>query len=77
MSIPREGFFQPVRKNANECWHKAFRQFNICHRIDAKELANLRHDAASLQFGLNFGRESCLNTHLAANSKNRSPELTG
>jgi hypothetical protein len=40
--------FKPVRISDNWCWHNAFTQFNICHRIDAKDLANLRHDAGLL-----------------------------
>ncbi len=50
----RRKVFQPVRKFENEYWHKACSKLNICHRIDAKEPAKLRHDAASLQFGLNI-----------------------
>ena len=40
--------FKPVRISDNWCWHNAFIQFNICHRIDAKDLAILRHDAGLL-----------------------------
>ena len=29
-------------------WHNAFIRFNICHRIDAREVADLRHDARLL-----------------------------
>ena len=32
----------------NHCWHNAFIRFNICHRIDAREVADLRHDARLL-----------------------------
>ena len=32
----------------NHCWHIAFIRFNICHRIDAREVADLRHDARLL-----------------------------
>lgn len=31
--------FKPVRISDNWCWHNAFIQFNICHRIDANDLA--------------------------------------
>ncbi|WP_237720951.1 hypothetical protein, partial [Pseudomonas asplenii] len=40
-----EKLFKPARISDNWCWHIAFIQFNICHRIDANDLANLRHDA--------------------------------
>ena len=40
--------FKWTQISDNWCWHKAFIQFNICHRIDAKELANMRHSAGLL-----------------------------
>lgn len=46
--------FQPVRISDNRCWQNAFIQFNICHRIDANELATLRHDVGLYQFRLNI-----------------------
>ena len=45
---------KPVRISDNWCWQNAFIQFNICHRIDANDLATLRHDAGLDQFRLNI-----------------------
>lgn len=50
-------FSRPVRISDNWCWQNAFIQLNICHRIDANELANLRHDTSLYQFRLNIWPE--------------------
>ena len=70
--------FQPVRISDNWCWHYAFTRINICHRIDANDLAILRHDAGLLTIQVEpIGPDACPTTHPAANPENRSPELTG
>lgn len=74
----RDEDFKPVRISDNWCWHYAFTQLNICHRIDANDLAILRHDAGLLTIQVEpFGADACPTTHPAANPENRSPELTG
>jgi hypothetical protein len=48
-------------------------QLNICHRIDANDLAILRHDAGLLTIQVEpFGADACPITHPAANPENRS-----
>jgi hypothetical protein len=47
----------PTRISDNGYWQNAFTQFNICHRIGAKDPADLRHDAGLYQFRLNIWQE--------------------